>query len=332
MAFLDNSGDIILDAVLTETGRRRMAQGNFKIAKFALSDEEINYALYNYNHSSGSAYYDLEILQTPILEAGTNIDQHTGLRSLTNLNILYMPDLLQNQKLTTAVKRKNNTIYVAVNTETYSKINTELGTAGSCIRAGDTSGVYAIALESAINNSDVLATLSNQQSYITSMNMLDTSQTITFDTNFVRYPITSTSTATWSNDAEGNWGGSLGTLTARTTVSPSDRDGFGTSNAPMNRASIFLPTGGSSETVSTWVNSAGVVGSMNAVNIEIPEELKTVAGQTADPRWSKFGTVTVTPAGGFTSNYSIIPTSLEVIAASSGATLDIPITLIKYDS
>ena len=74
MAFLDNSGDIILDAVLTDTGRLRLAQGDgsFKISKFALGDDEINYALYNKNHASGSAYYDLEVLQTPILEAFTN--------------------------------------------------------------------------------------------------------------------------------------------------------------------------------------------------------------------------------------------------------------------
>ena len=45
MAFLDNSGDIILDAVLTEEGRRRMAGGNFAITKFALGDDEINYMI-----------------------------------------------------------------------------------------------------------------------------------------------------------------------------------------------------------------------------------------------------------------------------------------------
>ena len=74
MGFLDNSGDIILDAVLTDTGRKRLAQGNgsFRISKFALADDEINYGLYNKSHSSGSAYYDLEILQTPVLEAFTN--------------------------------------------------------------------------------------------------------------------------------------------------------------------------------------------------------------------------------------------------------------------
>ena len=39
MAFLDNSGDIILDAVLTDAGRERLAKGDgsFKITKFALA-------------------------------------------------------------------------------------------------------------------------------------------------------------------------------------------------------------------------------------------------------------------------------------------------------
>ena len=66
MAFLDNSGDIILDAVLTDAGRARLARGDgsFRIVKFALGDDEINYGAYKKNHSKGSAYYDLEILQT----------------------------------------------------------------------------------------------------------------------------------------------------------------------------------------------------------------------------------------------------------------------------
>ena len=45
MAFLDNSGDIILDAVLTDAGRQRMAKGDFSIVKFDLADDEINYEL-----------------------------------------------------------------------------------------------------------------------------------------------------------------------------------------------------------------------------------------------------------------------------------------------
>ena len=105
MAFLDNSGDIILDAVLTDTGRMRLARGDgsFKIVKFALGDDEIDYTSYNGNHSSGSAYYDLEILQTPIFEAFTNntATMKTKLISLTNNNLLYLPML----KLNTSANR-----------------------------------------------------------------------------------------------------------------------------------------------------------------------------------------------------------------------------------
>ena len=71
MAFLDNSGDIILDAVLTDLGRRRMAEGKFNIIKFALGDEEINYKLWDTTREQ-RAHYDLQILQTPLLEAFTS--------------------------------------------------------------------------------------------------------------------------------------------------------------------------------------------------------------------------------------------------------------------
>mgnify|MGYP003666340952 CR=1 FL=1 len=72
MGFQDNSGDIILDVVLTDEGRRRLAKGDssFSIVKFALGDDEINYALFN--TGSTTALQDLSILQTPILEAFTN--------------------------------------------------------------------------------------------------------------------------------------------------------------------------------------------------------------------------------------------------------------------
>ena len=106
MAFLDNSGDIILDAVLTDTGRMRLAKGDgsFKITKFSLGDDEINYQLYrNQNNSqgaspSGSAFYDLSILQTPVLEAFTNntsILKHRLVSYVRN-DLLYLPIIKQN--------------------------------------------------------------------------------------------------------------------------------------------------------------------------------------------------------------------------------------------
>ncbi len=95
MAFLDNSGDIILDAVLTDTGRMRLARGDgsFRVVKFALADDEIDYSLYNKNASGGTAYYDVEVLQTPILEAFTNnaSSMKTKLISISRNNLLYLP-------------------------------------------------------------------------------------------------------------------------------------------------------------------------------------------------------------------------------------------------
>lgn len=103
MAFLDNSGDIILDAVLTDAGRRRLAQGNgsFRVAKYAFGDDEIDYGSYDPNNASGSAYYDLEILQTPILEAFTNniASLKSKLITLTNNNLLYLPVIKMNNKI-----------------------------------------------------------------------------------------------------------------------------------------------------------------------------------------------------------------------------------------
>lgn len=95
MAFLDNSGDIILDAVLTDTGRMRLAKGDgsFRIVKFALADDEIDYTTYNKDHPSGSSYYDLEILQSPVLEAFTNnaSSMKSKLISINRSNLFYLP-------------------------------------------------------------------------------------------------------------------------------------------------------------------------------------------------------------------------------------------------
>lgn len=111
MGFLDNSGDIILDVVLTDHGRMLLAKGDgsFQITKFALGDEEIDYSLYNKLHANGSAYYDLEILQTPILEAFTNnaSSMKTRLQTYTNLELLFLPVLRLNESMSINDRTEN---------------------------------------------------------------------------------------------------------------------------------------------------------------------------------------------------------------------------------
>jgi hypothetical protein len=86
-----------------------MARGEFKIVKFALSDEEINYETYSPDHPSGSAFSDLQIMQTPILESFTNNTSlmKTKLISINRNNILYLPIFRINDR--TANNTKINT-------------------------------------------------------------------------------------------------------------------------------------------------------------------------------------------------------------------------------
>ena len=122
MGFLDNSGDIILDAVLTDHGRKLLAKGDgsFQITKFALADDEINYTLYNATHASGSAYYDVEILQTPVLEAFTDNagSVKSKLISYGSMNLLYLPVVKINQLNSSTKMHTSGAFIVAVDAET----------------------------------------------------------------------------------------------------------------------------------------------------------------------------------------------------------------------
>ncbi len=122
MGFLDNSGDIILDAVLTDHGRKVLSKGDgsFQIVKFALGDEEVDYGNYDSTNTNGSAYYDLEILQTPILEAFTDnaISMKSKLVTYENLDLLYLPILKLNQQTKDNKMHTSGSFIVAVDAVT----------------------------------------------------------------------------------------------------------------------------------------------------------------------------------------------------------------------
>ena len=70
MGYLNNK-TVTVDAILTKKGRELLARndGSFRITQFSLSDDEIDYTLYNPNHPSGSAFYGEAIENMPIIEA-----------------------------------------------------------------------------------------------------------------------------------------------------------------------------------------------------------------------------------------------------------------------
>ena len=96
MGFLDHStNNIIIDAVLTDTGRRMLARndGSFSIVKFAFGDDEIDYTLIQkFGRTVGKEKIEKN---TPVFEAQTAGNQALKYKcvSLSNPALTIMPTL-----------------------------------------------------------------------------------------------------------------------------------------------------------------------------------------------------------------------------------------------
>ena len=161
MAFLDNSGDIILDAVLTDTGRMRLARGDgsFRIVSFALADDEIDYS--NYTAVTSSGYEDLQILQTPVLEAFTNnaSSMKSKLITIPNPNLLYLPVIKLNEVYKPNSKRyaTDNVFIVAVDKAT-ARADSRLNNVTGIFNGENLADSKNFRLDQGIDNSAIAAT------------------------------------------------------------------------------------------------------------------------------------------------------------------------------
>lgn len=80
-----NKETVTVDAILTKKGRELLAQGRnlFNITKFAVSDDEVDYGLYNVAHPLGSEYYGSAIENMPIIEASPDETQNLRYKLVT---------------------------------------------------------------------------------------------------------------------------------------------------------------------------------------------------------------------------------------------------------
>ena len=106
MGFLDHStNNIIVDAVLTDTGREFLAanKGDFKIAFFSLSDDEVDYTIIEkFGRTVGKQKIELN---TPVFEAQTNENQ-----ALKHMLVSYSEPLLFRLPSLTIVSTANPTV------------------------------------------------------------------------------------------------------------------------------------------------------------------------------------------------------------------------------
>jgi hypothetical protein len=111
MGFQDNSGEIFIDAVLTDEGRERLARndGSFSIVRFRLSDDEIDYRFWN--ELTGSDSKDRKILDTPVFEAFTNevVALRYPLVSIRNARLQFLPTMVAKPASVT-LKEQNDSV------------------------------------------------------------------------------------------------------------------------------------------------------------------------------------------------------------------------------
>jgi len=123
MGYLDHTtSNIILDTVLTDTGRQFLARndGSFSITKFAMGDDEVNYSIITkYGRTVGKEKIEKN---TPIFEALTNQNyaQKYRLISVSNPNLLRLPNLSLSGDA--AVDTTNNVVNLGRNVQKTSAI------------------------------------------------------------------------------------------------------------------------------------------------------------------------------------------------------------------
>lgn len=113
MGYLSNSGTITVDAILTKKGRELLAkgQGSFNITQFALSDDEVDYDLWNPQHGLGSDYFGIVIENMPVTEAVPDETQSMKYKLIT---------LPPGTKAIPYLQTKDNTTSISVYSQGYS--------------------------------------------------------------------------------------------------------------------------------------------------------------------------------------------------------------------
>tara|TARA_R110002020_G_scaffold463680_3_gene683883 strand:+ start:252 stop:1241 length:990 start_codon:yes stop_codon:yes gene_type:complete len=327
MGFLDASGDIILDGTLTELGRKRMANGNFQIVKFTLGDDEIDYQLYDKNHASGTAYYDLEILQTPVFEASTGINANInyGLVTYSKQNLLYMPTMKRNNKVQQAAAPHNGVFYLAVNDGTTSDalITAFGGINGGghlkVLQAGQKTGTKII-METGLATTELAGDAASVANYVTAQGLRSTGFEVSLDTRFFTRIYQPTAGSTMNNN--GGNGEAIVKFNLQATA-PTARDQKRRHNSLATIRA--LPTNvvrrqndAKAHTETTQFN---VPASCTALNFD----LKIISNEM----FSRYGqNVTVVGSDGNVSCRSI-DTMVILTDKTSGATQELPIRIVK---
>ena len=141
MAFVNTSDSILIRATLTDEGKKLLARGEFKVSKFALGDDEIDYELFDVDGTLTSDGYEPALENTKIYEASSNrhkniqfgLTSHdSGILYLTaeeldrndnHAHVAFLPILKTNNKLSITPTISGTMNYLSINDETTQELN-----------------------------------------------------------------------------------------------------------------------------------------------------------------------------------------------------------------
>jgi len=332
MAFLDNSGDILLDTVLTDEGRKRLAAGTFKVAKFALGDDEINYGLYDKTNSSGSAYFDLNLLALPVEIAHTDasISLKHKLFSIANQNLLYLPELRSD---TSSVGQlgfaSGRGAYALIADDITYDAFTETSSVAlqdgfMDARTADGS-VNTLRLRTplGINNADagdpILTTLSQVDS-----NLDETQYSIIVDDRFIKLVVPGTTITTGgaltAPAGLGNniAGSTIATPAAKSNVFSGDDNLRVYDVTTSTEPTLFLPKA---------TNPAATFAGPSTDSVISPSFVVTQTNQNYI--FTNYRTSQVTGYAGTSVNVDVIQTSIRIVGNTTGLSITVPVELIR---
>ena len=334
MAFKKTSGQIVIDATLTEIGRRKMADGEFLISKFALGDDEIDYDLFDKEKKFDDGMIQLPKLQ-PLLEAYSNRGANIHYGPTTHITdaILYLPELVINTKLDISPQTVDDVYYVLVNDETTRKVN-EIFSNSTKFLQSNMSDKNKLVIESGINNKEKFpGTKEKRDTMLLATGLLDQYMYVICDYRLVESVLVSNKNSKFKNYPNGDKEINFETLDK---ISPtSHENGFKYFRTYLAHTSPNLISDYErfSDPGMQYSNIPGPRGCVMAMNINLDSRLRTDSSGAPDARWTRLGQTSKTlfsdkNTQGYKFDY--IETTIYIVGVVSNAEIQVPLRLLRY--
>ena len=349
MAFQDNSGTIILDAVLTDIGRKKMTQGRFSVTHFGLGDDEIDYSLGEENLDGTGTYEITEDI--PILEAlgGQHVNIKYGLLDLPRNDILYLPQIGINRKIENAVSASvvgcpgdgaliQNPFYLAVNLRTAKKVKSDIGP--KRFLQNNSLTTNAVVIESGIQHPPINdppgsspplgRTKIAQERFLLNLGLMDKYYFVYCDSRLIDHIYVNPPDAYFKNDAKNNFYTNMQPLVKVIKSSIGGLiENYETYHCIAMNNEIYRHKGSDGTDFTKLSAINGPRGTAMALNFKLVDKLVNSSASQADDRFTIFGTLNSTVLGG-SNIYDYIDTNIMIEGTSSGRQLVVPLRIIRY--